>query len=67
MNQNAYLTVTGALFAIIAVLHALRLVLGWGVHIGTVEVPMWISWAGLLIAGYLAVTACGLQRRRSAG
>jgi hypothetical protein len=43
------------IFTIVALVHLLRLVLGWEVTIGSVAVPMWASGLGLVIAGGLAV------------
>ncbi len=62
MSQKAFLTVSGTIFGIITLLHALRLLLGWPAHIGTFEVPMWLSWASVAIAGFLAVSAFRLRR-----
>ena len=42
-------------FALVAFLHLLRLALGWEVTFNGAVVPMWLSIAGLLIAGGLAV------------
>jgi len=39
----------------VAVLHVVRLSLGWSVTIDGVDIPMWVSWAGLVIAGGLAI------------
>jgi hypothetical protein len=40
-----------------AVLHALRLLLGWEAVIGGWSVPTWFSWVALALAGYLAYSA----------
>ena len=42
-------------FALIAIVHVLRLVFGWEVTLNAAVVPMWVSVIGLLIAGALAV------------
>ena len=54
MNQGAFVLVTSSIFALIAVLHALRLIYGWNVTIEEWTVPVWVSAVGFLIAGYLA-------------
>src|ERR1700737_2144198 len=54
MKQGAFLLVTSSIFALIALLHALRLLYGWSVTIGEWAVPVWVSALGFLIAGYLA-------------
>jgi hypothetical protein len=54
MKLGAFLLVTSSIFALITLLHALRLFYGWKVTLGGWTVPVWVSGVGLLIAGYLA-------------
>ena len=54
MKQGAFLLVTSSIFALIALVHALRLFYRWKVTIGDWAVPVWVSALGFLIAGYLA-------------
>ena len=54
MNRNTYLTVTATLFLVVAVLHFLRIILGWDVEIGGLSIPFWLSWLAVLVAGALA-------------
>jgi uncharacterized membrane protein YhaH (DUF805 family) len=54
MNRNTYLTVTAALFLVMAVAHLLRIILGWHVEIGGLSIPLWVSWLAVLVAGALA-------------
>ena len=62
IDRSTYITISGLIFAAIAVLHALRIAYGWDAVIGGWEVPMWFSWAGVVIAGYLAYSAFTLKR-----
>ena len=62
MNQGAFLLITSSIFALIALLHALRLIYGWTVTIGEWIVPVWVSSVGFLIAGYLAYQGFRLKR-----
>lgn len=64
MKQGAFLLVTSSLFALIALLHALRLIYGWKVTLGEWTVPVWASWAGFLIAGYLAYQGFVLKSKQ---
>jgi len=43
------------IFAIVAVMHLLRFVLGWDATIARTEIPMWVSVLALVIAGVLAI------------
>jgi len=54
MTQRTFSLVTAVLFSLIALLHAVRLLRGWQVILGGAVMPLWISWIGLAIAGYLA-------------
>ena len=64
MDQKRFNMVAGAIFAAVALLHALRLLMGWPVVIGGWTVPMWLSGIGLVIAGGLSYVALGLVRSR---
>jgi hypothetical protein len=43
------------IFAVMALIHVLRLLFGWEVTINGVVIPMWASVIGAIIAGILAV------------
>jgi uncharacterized membrane protein YhaH (DUF805 family) len=54
MNRNTYLAVTATLFLVMAIVHLLRIILGWHVEIGGLIIPFWVSWLAVLVAGALA-------------
>lgn len=64
MRHGAFLLVCSSLFTLIAVVHALRLMYGWRVTLGEWTIPVWVSWVGLLIAGYLAYEGFRLTRKQ---
>jgi hypothetical protein len=64
MKQGAFLLVTSSIFALIALLHAFRLIYGWNVTIGEWAVPVWVSAVGFLIAGYLACQGFILKNKQ---
>jgi hypothetical protein len=64
MKQAAFVLVTSSIFALIALLHALRLIYGWNVTIGEWTVPVWVSAVGFLIAGYLVFQGFLLRRKQ---
>ncbi len=57
MTQKNFNTIAGTIFLIVSVVHVLRLLLGWDFIIGSWHTPLWVSWAGLAIAGFLAYAA----------
>ena len=63
MDQRTFLRIAGGVFALVAVLHAARLVWQWDVVIAGWVVPSWVSWVALLVAGALAAIAVRLSRR----
>jgi len=42
------------IFTYIAVVHLIRIIEGWGANIDGFSIPMWVSWAALVLGGYLA-------------
>jgi uncharacterized membrane protein len=63
MTPRTYSLITGIIFSLVALLHALRLLRGWHVVIGDLSLPIWVSWIGLAIAGYLAYQGFRLSQR----
>ena len=57
MSQKRLTRTAGVVFALIALLHGLRLLLGWTAVIGGWSVPRWVSGVALAVFGYLAATA----------
>jgi hypothetical protein len=55
--MRAYLQISGTLFGVIALAHALRLIQNWPVEVAGWVVPMWVSIFGFLLTGALAVWA----------
>jgi len=63
LRQQTFTKIAGAVFSLIAALHALRLLLGWDAVIGGWTVPLWLSWLALAAAAYLAFTAFNVGKR----
>jgi hypothetical protein len=57
MKQTTYVKVSGLVFLIVAVAHAVRAYNGWSIMVGSMEVPTWISWVVVLFLGYMSYTA----------
>ncbi|HEX9686520.1 MAG TPA: hypothetical protein VGA25_11795 [Burkholderiales bacterium] len=62
MNKP-FTVVAAAIFALVALVHLLRLIYGWAVTIVGADVPTWTSVLGLLIAGVLAAGLWWESRR----
>lgn len=54
LDQRSYNTLTAAIFGVIAVLHLLRIAFGWSAELAGWNVPQWLSWLALVVAGALA-------------
>ncbi len=64
MEQNLFNIVAGGIFAIVALLHVLRILMGWPVVVGGWMIPMWVSWIGFIVTGGLSYVALSLAMRR---
>ena len=53
--KRPFAAIAVGVFALVALLHVLRLVFGWEVTIQGSVVPMWVSGLGVVIASGLAV------------
>ena len=54
MNRKSYFFVTAVVFAVIGLLHLLRIVIGWEAVVAGWVVPVWISWVGLVVTAVFA-------------
>jgi hypothetical protein len=63
MNQKTFNTIAAAIFAVVALAHLLRIMMGWPVIVGQWTVPMWVSWIGCVVAGGLGCFALNLAKR----
>ncbi len=54
MSLKTFCTVTGIIFAVVALIHLVRIFMAWQVTIDGWSIPMWVSWIGLVVTGGLA-------------
>jgi uncharacterized membrane protein (UPF0136 family) len=54
---SKYVVVSGIIFGAVAVAHAVRALLQWSVQIGGLDIAVWVSWVGMVVAGGLCVWA----------
>jgi hypothetical protein len=52
--KKPFTSLAAIIFAVIALVHLLRLIYGWAVTIVGADVPTWASYVGLVVAGVLA-------------
>jgi hypothetical protein len=62
MEHKEYCVVSGILFTLVAVAHLLRILYGVSVQVEEYDVPMFVSWIGLILPGALAVWAFRINR-----
>jgi hypothetical protein len=67
MNTKDFVIVSTVIFALVAIMHLIRLVLGWSVVLGMTSVPFWASLLVLLISASLAIWGFSLVRRHLTG
>jgi hypothetical protein len=64
MNSRAYVTVSGTVFLIVAVLHLLRVVNGRVVEVGPWSIPMTVSWLGTIFPAAMCAWAFRVAWRK---
>jgi hypothetical protein len=63
MRTKAYVTASATIFLIVSVVHLLRLMEGWPVSVGSLNVPMWVSVLAVLASAGAGVWGLTLLRR----
>ena len=53
--MKPFTAIAAVVFAVVALLHVLRLFQGWEVTINGMAVPLWVSVVGMVVAAGLAV------------
>ncbi len=56
-SERALLLVAGTVFLAVALVHLARLAFGWEVALGDFAVPLWLSWIGVGVTGYLSYSS----------
>jgi len=62
MNKP-YVAISALIFALVAAAHLARLVRGWHVQVGAHDIPMSLSWLGLVVTAALAIWGGTILRR----
>jgi hypothetical protein len=62
MNQKSFNLTVGIVFVLITILHLLRITFGWSAIIAGWVVPEWVSWAAMVVAGFLAYEGFRLSK-----
>ncbi len=63
MSEKTFSTLAAAIFGVVAVLHLVRILIGWSIVVDGWTVPMWVSWVGLIVAGALSYHGAKLAMR----
>ena len=53
-SERKLLYIAGLVFLIVAAVHIMRLLFGWILIVGELDVPLWVSWLGVAIPLYLS-------------
>lgn len=63
MKVKTYTMVAAIIFSLITFVHLLRVLIGWEGVIGGWQIPMWLSWLAVIIAGAMAYKGFQLSRK----
>ena len=64
MISSKYAVVSGILFGVIAIAQAARALNQWPVQVGGFDIPVWVSWVAVVVAGSMCVWAFRSARRK---
>ena len=59
-TTQAYLSISGAIFGVVALIHLARAINSWAFVVGPMTIPVFASWVGFVITGILCVWAIRL-------
>ncbi|MCE0482902.1 MAG: hypothetical protein LV479_01535 [Methylacidiphilales bacterium] len=62
MKMRPFVIVSTLVFVLVALVHVVRLVQGWPVELGTMNIPLWVSGLAILVAAAGAVWGLVLLR-----
>jgi hypothetical protein len=54
MTIKTFCTLAAAIFAVIALLQLIRIVMEWSISLNGIDVPFWASWIAVMVAGALS-------------
>ena len=54
---SKYVVVSGVLFGVIALVQAVRALNQWPVQVAGFDMPVWVSWVAMVVAGSLCMWA----------
>jgi hypothetical protein len=60
---KAYIAISAIIFAVVTIVHLVRIVQGWHFQLGEIGVAMSVSWIALIVSAALAVWGAVLLRR----
>lgn len=63
-RERTLMYIAGIIFLAIALIHLARLAFGVSILLGDFSVPLWLSWLGVVIAGYLSYASFHFAGRR---
>jgi len=64
MCRKIFLVISGVVFGLATAGHLARLAYHWPVRVGEWSVPLWSSWGGMIVAGFLSGWAFCLLCRK---
>jgi hypothetical protein len=65
-SERTLLQLAGVIFLVVALGHLARLMFNANLILGGFEIPMWLSWAGVIVTAYLSYASfhfAGMRRR----
>ncbi len=55
MKPKSYLPISALIFALVALIHLIRIILSWNFEFGSYSFPLWISWFPVVFLAILSI------------
>ena len=63
-SSKALSFVSGTIMGAVAIVHLLRLLFNWSIVINGWIAPIWVSWVGVIVAGYISYASFHFATKR---
>ena len=54
IRHKSYFVLVGIITGVVALIHLARVIFGFGAEVNGRDIPMWFSWLGILVAGFVS-------------
>ncbi|MDE1874714.1 MAG: hypothetical protein KGI79_02200 [Patescibacteria group bacterium] len=65
IRQRSYFIIVGIITGVVAIAHLLRIIFGAGIDVSGWAVPLWLSWIGIIVAGFVSYASFAFASKKN--